>query len=180
MRAFHGEMIDVSARMGLLFRKVADEEYRALERNYKFVSELLSCPVGGVELLCHALMEEMVDLRLDTLVFIASASDHSSRIRKIIPRLFHTDKHMRARAFEVMDNTGDLKINRTIMRLIEQKEHPVAVRNSTFSKDEVFRILEKLFKSENEWVKWCAVYSASCIHEFTGEQRWAELKGNSC
>jgi HEAT repeat protein len=113
----------------------------------------------GAELLRFAILEEHIDVRIDTLVQIASLVDRSGHIRKIIPRLFHSNAHMRARAFEVLDNSGDSKLNRSIMNILENRmninKDKSDIKNLTGSEE---HSLTEFLADPNEWVAQCAQF----------------------
>ncbi len=148
--------------------KVIDDAWRKHLRNYaeREIRDTIGCMdkytavsmIGGpaAELLSFAILEENIDVRIDTLVHIASLLDRSANIRKILPRLFHTNAHMRARAMEVMDNTGDYKLNRRIISVLEKRVACSKQDNSAAVNVSGVAIAKEFLDDPNEWVAQCA------------------------
>jgi AAA family ATP:ADP antiporter len=113
----------------------------------------------GVELLTHAIREESVTLRLETMMYAVSILDESKAIRAIIPRLFHADPHVRARAFEVLDNTGDVELNRKVMKTLDATTLDVTAHTTgtaTPVTDAVVKTVVGYIANVNTWISRCA------------------------
>jgi HEAT repeat protein len=131
---------------------------------------------GGVQLLMNALLEECVDERMNNLIYISALLDKSGQIHQIMNRLHHKDRHVRARAIEILDNTGNARVNRWIINLLDSNnpsEHirdpeiDSQVRTAFTGKDSVSVIRESM-SNPNEWVRTCARYALEtledCLH----------------
>jgi HEAT repeat protein/ATP/ADP translocase len=161
-----GKVIDDAWRKHL--RNSAEREIRDTINYMEKYSVVCTLQGPGAELLSYAVLEEHIDLRVDTLVHIASLLDRSGNIRKIVPRLFHSNAHMRARALEVMDNTGDYKLNRRIMNVLEKRiTFTKRTDNSTTMNSSGLTTAKEFLDDPNEWVSQCARYLV-CNEDGTG------------
>lgn len=113
-------------------------------------------------LLSCAVREEVISLRLDNLISIASLLDGTGVIASVIPRLNHSDRHVRARAFEVFENTGDSKLNRSVIECIEwMNTLPALPKASTNAPNKKERLAAGTYcTSHNRWVAICAEYAS--------------------
>jgi hypothetical protein len=150
-----GKVIDDAWRKHL--RNCAEREIRDIMTYMDKYTTISIADGPAPELLSFAVLEEHIDVRIDTLVHIASLLDRSANIRKILPRLFNSNAHMRARAMEVMDNTGDYALNRQIMDVLEKR---VACtkrdKNSTVMNSSGVITAKEFLDDPNEWVAQCA------------------------
>lgn len=131
--------------------------------------ELLKCSLDvfdkvsryqGTELFCCALMEEYIENDLETLTLIASLSDTSGMLKNCILQLSSNDEYVRANALEMMGNTGIVRLNRAVIKMIEQKENLLQKVNHTLElKTEQYLVLEQFTNDENRWVAECANFS---------------------
>jgi hypothetical protein len=163
-----GKVIDDAWRKHL--KNTAEREMRDVVASMDRLSALLSLRGKGAELLRYAILEEHIDIRINTLVLTASLVDTSGNIRKIVPRLFHTNAHMRARAMEVLDNTGDYRLNRSIMNILDNRMSLCSRLhdNSNVVKISTYMDLVKQYCNDpNEWVAQCAKYT-QLTDEMTG------------
>ncbi|MBN1600611.1 MAG: hypothetical protein JW915_03330 [Chitinispirillaceae bacterium] len=154
-----GKVIDDAWRKHL--KNAAEREMRDVIASMDKLVALLSLRGMGAELLRYAILEENIDIRINTLVLIASLVDMSGNIRKIVPRLFHTNAHMRARALEVLDNTGDYKLNRSIMNILDNRRSLSGRLEEGGCADKESRNMElakQYCNDSNEWVAQCAKY----------------------
>jgi AAA family ATP:ADP antiporter len=75
----------------------------------------------GVALLRHAIAEERVEAGMETMASALALLDASDTIRPVVPRLFYRDPHVRGRACEVLDNAGDIGLNREVMKVFDRR-----------------------------------------------------------
>jgi ATP/ADP translocase len=154
-----GKVIDDAWRKHL--RNCAEREMQETIAHMDKLRTLSPLKGNGVELLRYAVLEEHIDVRINTLINIASLLDISGNIRKIIPRLFHSNAHMRARALEVLDNTGDYKLNRNVMNILDNRMSlNIRLEETGFAgENSCFDHLAKQYNDDpNEWVAQCARY----------------------
>lgn len=155
-----GKIIDDAWRKHL--HNCAEREIRETVTCMEKYSTISMANGPAAELLSFAVLEEHIDVRIDTLVHIASLLDRSANIRKILPRLFHSNAHMRARAMEVMDNTGDYTLNRRIMNVLEKRVTCTRRnQNSTVINTSGFTTAKEFLDDPNEWVAQCARFMLS-------------------
>lgn len=120
----------------------------------------------GLSLLQHSIMEECINESLRNLFYVASMLDGSGQIRRIVHRLFHTNQRVRAQALEVLDNAGDFRTNRHIVKLLETSD-PAIHTNEARS---LFKIKPRNYLSvfneyahcPNTWVRECCSYAMRC------------------
>ncbi len=137
---------------------VASREYRRFLEEARVVAGLERAPAhAGVDLLIHAYTEEHCRVRLDTLLSIAALFDESGEIAMTARRLFHPDRHIRARALEVLDNAGNGKINRLVIDSLEVIANGVVEAEQTASACDP---IARAARSDNAWVRRCAEYAA--------------------
>ena len=121
----------------------------------------------GLVLLKSAIMEECINESLRNLFYVASMLDASGQIRRIVHRLFHTNRRERAQAFEVLDNTGDFHTNRLIVKLLESNDPSVhsreAVSSFKLKQKNRFSVLNEYANCPNTWVRECASYAMQCL-----------------
>jgi len=160
-----------------LLREVAHDEIRRIYRDWSAVHTLDSkVSLPEVNLLKTAVFEESIDLRTHNLVSISSLLDKSGQIGQISHRLYHANRHIRARALEVLDNVGDSKINRWALRLLDSSEAAIHVKEAALG----FKIKAKPLMDviveygghDNEWIRSCAAYAAAGMFEASKDPRW--------
>lgn len=138
-------------------KRIASQETLCLKKNMDIYSKLSRYKY--TELFCYALMEEYIDLEIRSLVIIASLIDTSMELRKCLPQLFYKDAHERARAFEMMNNTGFLKLNRLIIKLMEKRDRLISMADPLkVPEPQVYSILERFLDSDNSWIVKCASF----------------------
>jgi hypothetical protein len=126
----------------------------------------LDCPDTGLpgELLKNAIYEQLIETRLQCLVETAAILDRSGRIRKVAGRLNHENSHVRARALEVLDNVGNMKVNRLITGLMDvsSADGHIHVARLELKSDppQAGDVVGVCTRSEDLWVKKCAEYAA--------------------
>lgn len=100
---------------------------------------------------------------MENLTYIAAILDRSGQVKKVIRRLNHENRHVRARAFEVLDNIGNSKINRSLIRLIDKyekfKKGEKIPGSFPADSDSVTSIVNSYTDSPVKWVSECASYA---------------------
>ncbi|MDO5576439.1 MAG: hypothetical protein Q4F84_05115, partial [Fibrobacter sp.] len=85
-------------------------------------------------------------------------------LENCILQLSSKDEYVRANAFEMMNNTGIIKLNRAVIKMIEQKEILFQKANHTLElQTEQYRVLEQFTNDENGWVAECANFSLAAF-----------------
>ena len=160
LHALHYSDCAISPHARAVFSKITFREMEAIEWEKQSLEVLLRSRSEKLALLSFAIREELVSLRLDSLLFMVALSDSTGVIFSVLPRISHTDAHVRARAFEVLENTGDIKINQNIINLIEWFDAlplPEDVKGSEIRENESL-IAHTYYASHNKWVATCAEY----------------------
>ncbi len=147
-----------------VLKRIAWREVEAIEWEKKSLQVLSASRSGPMVLLFFAIREELIAIRIDTLLHIVALLDSSGVIDTIIPLVGHTDAHVRARALEVLENTGDEKMNRNVISLMEWLDtlqpHPCPHGLSVEKRERM--IAATYGVSHNEWVATCAGYACGC------------------
>lgn len=160
LHALHYSDCAISPHARSVFNKIALREMDAIEWEKQSLEIMVRSKSEKLALLSFAIREELVALRLDTLLFIIALLDTSGVLFRVIPRIKHTDAHVRARAFEVLENTGDTKINHSLINLIEWFDTlplPRDVKGTGIKENESL-IAHTYYASHNQWVAACAEY----------------------
>lgn len=143
-------------------KEIASEEMFQLKRNMDVFSKVSG--YKGTELFCYSLMEEYIETEIKSLLFIASLIDKSMKLKTCILQVFNKDAYARANAFEMMNNTGFLKLNRLIIKMMEKKERLLSmVNHSEIPEPKLYSIIKRFIDYENRWVAKCADFS---LHKF--------------
>ena len=161
VRAIHAGTTLLPVEIKALLKSLVIEEAENVEHDRAAMKKLQRFnALKGVELLTWAIEEESVDLRLETMVYAVSILDDGNSIRKIIPRLFSADTHVRAGAFEVLDNSGEIELNRRVMRALDIKKSAVTARTTLQTAPETGAVVNGYSADVNTWIRRCAAYAA--------------------
>jgi HEAT repeat protein len=133
-----------------------------------------------VELLRTAIYEVCILEKLRNLIYLAALGDRTGQIGSIMQRLYHPNRHVRARAFEVLDNVGNVKVNRWLISLLDTDDAVAHGREATISfkqraKSLIDAVSEYLSAGSSEWLRICALYAAHALFDSTRDQRWMNL-----
>ena len=158
-------------------RQVAYAEIRSIYGDWSSLHTLeTKGSVPAVHLLKTAVMEESIDRRVGNLIFIASLLDKSGHIGQVAHRLHHANRHVRARALEVIDNVGDSKINRWVLRLLDSADASIHVKEAALGLKIKAKPLKDIIveygKHTNAWIRGCAAYAAAALSEASKDPRW--------
>lgn len=113
------------------------------------------------ELLAYAIDEECVERRMNNLVYVCALLDRTGQIGRVVRRLSHEDRHVRARAVEVLDNVGNSRVNRLLVGLLDVDGSVGAPARSDAhgrALDRFWTLIDGLRRCPNEWVRLCAAY----------------------
>ncbi len=117
----------------------------------------------AVQLLANAILEEYVELHIKNLMYMAIILDKSGQLKQVIRRIKHENKHIRAGALEVLDNSGNSKINRILLRLVdpddESSKKLIPTTNHSSNKQDTSSIITKYSNDSNIWIQQCALYA---------------------
>jgi hypothetical protein len=167
-----------------LLRRLALEEVKEIYRDWASVSQLdAKGTLPGVRLLRTAIIEERIQDRIQSVVAASAFIDSSGQVGLAAHRLDHENRHVRARALEVLDNAGDLKINRHILRLLDTNDPAVHVREAAAA----FRItpvpliasVSAYASDPSEWIRECTAYAAANLFYDSGEACWLEVSNRA-
>jgi hypothetical protein len=161
IRALQKNSSPMPEHLSGLLREIINEEIDAVRRDR--AAMMVMEPhrhLSGVELLCCAVREESIDLRLETMVHAIAILDSDGTIGKIIPRLFNADQHVRARAFEVLDNQGDISLNRSVMNVLEERRRGGAAAKAT---ETLADTVKQYLADVNIWIRRCADFAAGQV-----------------
>jgi ATP/ADP translocase len=132
-----------------------------------------------VGLLRTAIYEVCILEKLRNLIYLAALCDRTGQIGSIMQRLYHPNRHVRARAFEVLDNVGNVKVNRWLISLLDTDDAVTHGREATISfKHRARPLIEAVSLyagGSGEWLHTCALYAAHALFESTGDNRWMNL-----
>lgn len=140
--------------------------------------------VREVGLLRTAIYEVCILEKLRNMIYLAALCDKSGQIGTIMQRLNHPNRHVRARAFEVLDNVGNVKVNRWLISLLDTDDAVMHGREATIGfKQRAKSLIDAVSEhvsGPNEWLRVCALYAAAALFKSTGDARWKNLfqKGN--
>ncbi|MBN1576526.1 MAG: HEAT repeat domain-containing protein [Chitinispirillaceae bacterium] len=153
----------VSPESAAVLNRLAIREIESIEWERLSLQVLSSSGSGRMALLACAIREELIAIRLDTLLHLVALLDLSGVIGSVIPRINHTDLHVRARALEVLENTGDEKINRAIIACIEWLDTlpPLPQESNMPARNKEVLVAGTYCASHNQWVATCAEYACS-------------------
>lgn len=163
LQALRKTGLALSERTLRIFSKVASRELKAIEWEKKSLQLLTESRSDRMALLSFAIREELLSVRVDTLVHLIVLLDRSGVIAPVISRVYHSDPHVRARALEVLENNGEVKINRSVINTIEWLDETFHVTNDRGippRKEEVM-VAGSYCVSHNEWVATCAEYACA-------------------
>jgi len=165
---------------GPLLRKLAQEEVTEIYRDWTAVSQLdEKSSLPGVRLLRTAILEERIDDRIKNVVAVSAFLDDSGQVGLAAPRLHHDNRHMRARALEVLDNTGDQKINRSILRLLDTNDPAAHAREAanTFhiTPSPLITTVSAYAIDPSTWIRECTAYAAMNLFYDSREKTWLEV-----
>jgi hypothetical protein len=146
-----------------VLQRVAQREIEAIEWEKKSLQVLSGSDSNSMVLLFYAIREELIAIRMDTLFQLISLLDTTGIVASVIPRINHNNAHVRARALEVLENTGDKKINRSIINTIEWLDtlHPDPKGDRVPTEKRETMVATTYSVSHNEWVATCAEYACS-------------------
>ncbi|MBN2035165.1 MAG: HEAT repeat domain-containing protein [Chitinispirillaceae bacterium] len=163
VRALHESGTKASTELGRAVRRVVAHEIDESARDITALASLEPFRMlHGIDLLCYVILEESVALRNETMAFALSLFEPGGAIRAVAARLFHHDPHVRARAFEVLDTTGDLSLNRSVMRALERAAAPSAARSSGDAParpETCIDAIRPYCSHVNTWITRCAVFA---------------------
>jgi HEAT repeat protein len=173
-----GPVVGRAAEQAL--ERIAMEEIRAAYTDWAYLDSLAGLPdCAAGELLRISVEEELIGVRVSNITYSAALLDSSNRVRIVIPRLYHRNKHIRARAFEVLDNSGNSRVNRWLLQLLDPENRTrhgsVAAAQFGIGRESDFSVVKNYSRSYNRWIALCSSYCASLLGETTGDVRWKEL-----
>jgi HEAT repeats len=163
-----------------MLQEMALSEVKAVYSDWISLNTLdTKAELAGIKLLRMAIFEESINERLRNVVNISALLDKSGRIRAVVPRLYHSNRHVRAQAFELLDNVGDLKINRWLLRLLDTNDVATHSREGALTfkirSKSLMAVVSEYINGHHVWLKECASYAASCLFAATADPRWERL-----
>lgn len=129
-----------------------------------------------VALLRTAVCESCIREKTGNIVLLAALLDNTGQIGAIMQRLRHANRHVRARAFEVLDNAGNIHVNRWLIGLLDSEDAVKHCHDATLvfkqrSKTLVETVAEYA-DGPDEWLRICAGYAQAALFESTRDARW--------
>jgi HEAT repeat protein len=135
--------------------------------------------IAAVSLLRVAIHETSIMEKVKNLIYIAALCDRTGQIRSIMPRLYHPNRHIRARALEVLDNIGNTKVNKYLLKLLDSDDAVKHGREATINyKHRAKNLIETVseyLNGSSEWLRTCSLYAAHALFDSTEEARWEHL-----
>ena len=163
-----------------LLKQLALEEVKEMYRDWTSLSLLdaqTSSP--GIQLLRIAILEERIGDRLKNAVAVSSLLDASGQVGLVAHRLNHANRHVRARALEVLDNTGDAKINRWILKLLDTNDPATHVKEAASAfQIEPMPLLATISAYVSDpcgWIRQCAGFAAMNLFYISRDPCWQEV-----
>jgi len=135
---------------------------------------------NAVWLLKTAIYELCILRKIHNIIYCSALLDDSGQIACIINKLNHSNRHIRSRAFEVIDNVGNKNVNRILITLLDTQEPQKHVKEALSyyklrAKNLTDALNEYLFSSYSQWLWMCSVYACYSIFNETKEPRFKEL-----
>lgn len=160
--------LEMTKEMEQTFLNIAYATMDEVYRDWSSYNTLLSIKRNSsLQLLKSAIVEEYINERLHNLIYISASLDKSGQVRKVMRRLNHGNKHVRARALEVLDNAGNMKVNRMVIKLIEANDESGNIKDIIdrypFNTEKVSSIVERYMTGTSKWVKECAEYALATL-----------------
>jgi hypothetical protein len=185
INAWHVSGLVLPKHQEKLLNKVAHEELGNIYRDWLHIHSFSSLPKSKeLEILLHAVREEYIGVRMDLLIHAASLLDVSNKIRTVIPRLYHADAHIRGRAFEVLDNVGNIRINRRIMKLLETENDSAhsteAINVFHIQETDPYTAIRTYAEGSSKWVCECVYFTAKRLYEETKDRSWLGIGKMTC
>jgi AAA family ATP:ADP antiporter len=139
-------------------------ELEAIARDEDSLAGLLPhARMPGVALLRHAIAEERVAAGIETMACACALLDASDTIRHVVPRLFHHDPHVRGRAYEVLDNAGDIGLNREVMKAFDRRrlsgDTKKAVTPAAATEAGCRGLIKQYADDADAWIRKCAAFA---------------------
>lgn len=161
LRAMYRMEAEISHETERVFRSVLVSELESITEERQSLDILSKSGSDRVSLLSCAVREELVEVRLNNLLLMLARLDSSGAIQSVVPRLYHTDAHVRACALEVMENTGDVKINRSVIAIMEWLEKMTLLSGAVNGavSERAAAVARRYTASRNSWVATCAEYA---------------------
>ncbi len=144
--------------------KIAGEEAQHAFKDWVSYNMLVKRTDNSAEqLLSNAIQEECITDHLNNLIVIAAMLDTSGQVKAVMRRLNHENRHVRARALEVLDNIGNMKVNRLVIKLIEAADLRGMLKEGQAQQPpvehEILTRVKEYVNNTNSWVRVCARYA---------------------
>lgn len=163
-----------------LLEDVAHREVASIYADWLCLSVLdTKASLPEVELLRTAVYETCVMEKTRNVIYLTALADRSGQVGSIIPRLTHPNRHIRARAFEVLDNVGMVRINRLLIGLLDSDDAATHGREAMIghklrAKPLMDTVSDYLF-GRQEWLAICALSACNALFVSTKDVRWQDL-----
>jgi HEAT repeat protein len=163
-----------------LLEDVAHREVASIYADWLCLSVLdTKTSLPEVELLRTAVYETCVMEKTRNVIYLTALADRSGQVGSIIPRLTHKNRHVRARAFEVLDNVGMIKINRLLIGLLDSDDaakhgREAMIGHKLRARPLMDTVSDYLFGRE-EWLATCALYACNALCISTKDVRWQDM-----
>lgn len=183
LKALHAKAGLVGKEFDHVLEEVARAEAGSVYSDWLSLCALdTSAMLPEVGLLRTAIYEVCVMQKLRNMVHVAALCDRTGQIGSIMQRLHHPNRHVRARAFEVLDNVGNVKVNRWLIGLLDTDDAVTHSREATISFKQrakpLFEAVAGYAAGSGEWLRTCAQYAAHALFTATGDRRWMDVIDN--
>jgi hypothetical protein len=180
LSALHERCFPVEKEHDTMLQDMALAEVKAIYSDWISLNTLdTRAELAGIKLLRMAIFEESINERLRNVVHISALLDKSGQIGAVVPRLYHSNRHVRAQAFELLDNVGDIRINRWILRLMDTNDVATHSKEGALSfkirSKSLIDVVSEYINGHHDWLRECASYAASCLFVATNDTRWERL-----
>jgi len=152
----------LNRRIEQRFEQVAHRERTLLYIDWARYDLLRKEQSNAMQLLTNAFLEQCIDERIQSLIYIVALLDRTGQVKNVVGRIHHENTHVRARALEVLDNAGNMRINRWVIELIDAHASKRVVVNEEAKKAAGNRALEVIaacLQCAYPWVRTCAKFA---------------------
>ncbi|MFP4521473.1 MAG: hypothetical protein ACLFQK_04950, partial [Fibrobacterota bacterium] len=112
------------------------------------------------DLLYQAVLENGYEIKKSMILYIVSLLDKSGELRSIIPKIRHSDQHIRANAVEMLENICHARFRKTVVPLFDdgKPERLVSLGRSVWKvkQKNLYSTLYDLYNSYDSWIRACA------------------------
>jgi len=153
----------------MLLELAQDEAVYTYDAQLSYRLLIKEADSDAMRLLAWAIFEECIGIHMENLIHVAAILDKTGQVKKVMRRINHENKHVQARALEVLDNVGNLKVNRNIIKMVEKNEKLKSAKTIpgqvAAENESILSIINNHKVSPIKWVSECAQYAFAKVRE---------------